>query len=437
MLIEDRLNKGVSPYRIAGELGKSHTCIMNEINRNKISNRTYRNDCLEYDNCRLHGVCGKKGCIHRLCVKCKARCFKHCPHYVKSHCDVLEKSPHVCNSCSSKNICRFEKYFYRAEAADERADAELHEKRMGFDLTLEEVMTIDRLVSDRIKAGQSPYHIKQTLGDALPISESTLRRLINNDELSARKGDLHKTVNRKVRITTNNKNRNINHATQKIGHFYKDFIDYKNKCDPFYWEMDCVMGLATDRTCLLTLCLKQTHLQLAFVLPEHTPQCVVNTLDMIETVLGLELFKRVFPCILTDNGQEFSLIQEMIRSCTVKDEERTKLFFCEPLRSNQKGLCENNHRLIRYVLPKKTSFEFLTQPHATLLMNHINSYSRASLFGSTPYKISADVLPEDFFWQLGIEEVAPEDINLTPSLLGLRNKTIMELLGEELEKHIS
>lgn len=191
-----------------------------------------------------------------------------------------------------------------------------------------------------------------------------------------------------------------------------------------------MIGLATDKVCLLTLCLKQTHLQLAFVLEEHTARCVVDTLDKIETVLGLELFTQVFPCILTDNGQEFSLIQEMIRSCTVEGAERTKLFFCDPLRSNQKGLCENNHRLIRYVLPKKTSFEFLTQSHATLLMNHINSYSRASLFGSTPYKISAEVLPEDFFWQLGIEEIAPEDINLTPGLLGLTSKTIRELLEE-------
>ena len=297
------------------------------------------------------------------------------------------------------------------------------------------MLIIDKLVSDRIKAGQSPYHIKQTLGDKLPVSESTLRRLISNDELSARKGDLHKTVNRKVRTTTNNKSRNLKQATQKIGHFYKDFIEYRNKNDPFYWEMDCVIGLATDTPCLLTLCLKQTHLQLAFVLEEHTAQCVVNTLDKIETILGLELFSKVFPCILTDNGQEFSMIQEMIRSCTVEGKERTKLFYCEPLRSNQKGLCENNHRLIRYVLPKKTSFEFLTQSHATLLMNHINSYSRASLFGNTPYQISADVLPEDFFWQLGIEEIAPEDVNLTPSLLGIPQPTIMELLENDLLEH--
>lgn len=219
VLIEDRLNKGVSPYRIAGELGKSHTCIMNEIHRSRISSRTYKNDCLEYENCRLHGVCGKKGCTRYLCVKCKARCYKYCSSYIKSYCDTLERSPHVCNSCSSRNICRFEKYFYRAKEADERATAELHEKRMGFDLTLEEIMTIDRLTSDRIRAGQSPYHIKQTLGDNLPVSESTLRRLIKNDELSARNGDLHKTVNRKVRTTTNNKSRNINQATQKIGHF--------------------------------------------------------------------------------------------------------------------------------------------------------------------------------------------------------------------------
>lgn len=379
----------------------------------------------------MHGVCGKNGCIHKLCVKCKARCYKHCSSYIKSYCDALEKSPHVCNACSSKNICRFEKYFYKAKDADERAYSQLHEKRMGFDLNFEEILTIDRLVSDRIKAGQSPYHIKQTLGDELPVSESTLRRLINSDELSARKGDLHKTVNRKVRATSNNKSRNINQATQKIGHFYKDFIDYRNRFDPFYWEMDCVIGLATDKQCLLTLCLKQTDFQLAFVLKEHTAQCVVDTLDMIESVLGLELFEEVFPCILTDNGQEFTMIKEMIRSCTVEGRDRTKLFFCDPLRSNQKGLCENNHRLIRYVLPKKTSFDFLTQSHAVLLMNHINSYTRGSLFGSTPYKSSIKVLPEDFFWKLGIEEIIPTAVVLKPELLGITNKTIMELLEEE------
>ena len=31
---------------------------------------------------------------------------------------------------------------------------------------------------------------------------------------------------------------------------------------------------------------------------------------------------------------------------------RCKIFFCDPNRSDSKGSCENNHRMIRYVIPK-------------------------------------------------------------------------------------
>ena len=42
-------------------------------------------------------------------------------------------------------------------------------------------------------------------------------------------------------------------------------------------------------------------------------------------------------------------------------------------RSDQKGGCEVTHEMIRCVLPKKISFDNLTQDDITLMMSHINS----------------------------------------------------------------
>ena len=44
-----------------------------------------------------------------------------------------------------------------------------------------------------------------------------------------------------------------------------------------------------------------------------------------------------------------------------------------PMRSGQKGGVENVHTMLRMVLPKGTSFEFLTQWDVNRIVNHINS----------------------------------------------------------------
>lgn len=166
---------------------------------------------------------------------------------------------------------------------------------------------------------------------------------------------------------------------------------------------------------LLTLHFPVFHMQLAYIMNEHTSSCVVQTLDMLEDVLGSELFKQVFPVIITDNGHEFMDIPGMERSLTGGN--RTKIFFCEPNRSDEKGACENNHKLIRYVIPKGTSLEPFFQTDINRMMNHINSYSRKALYGNTPYGVAMKILPEDFFILLGLEIIPPLEVVLNPSLL--------------------
>ena len=91
--------------------------------------------------------------------------------------------------------------------------------------------------------------------------------------------------------------------------------------------------------------------------------------------------------------------------------------FCEANRSDQKAECETNHKLIRRVIPKRTSLQHLVREDTVLLSNHLNCYIRESLFGKSPFDTAMAVMPKDFFLLLGLECIPSEDVNLTPELL--------------------
>ncbi|WP_130836043.1 hypothetical protein [Lachnoclostridium sp. Marseille-P6806] len=156
-------------------------------------------------------------------------------------------------------------------------------------------------------------------------------------------------------------------------------------------------------------------MQLTFILEKHTAADVVNTPDKIEASLGKNLFSACFPMILADNGHEFTDISGMERS--LFGGQRTNVFFCEPNRSDEKGECENNHKLLRSVIPKVSSLACVAQSDMTRLTNHVNSYARKSLFGKCPYELAMTVLPEDFFLLLGLKRIAGNEVMLTPELV--------------------
>lgn len=89
-------------------------------------------------------------------------------------------------------------------------------------------------------------------------------------------------------------------------------------------------------------------------------------LGRLQRELGLPLFLKLFPAIPTDQGSEFMDVVG-IEADEETGEVRTRVFFCDAYVSSQKGATESNHRLIRYVLPKRTSFEALTPRHVALI----------------------------------------------------------------------
>lgn len=410
--IQTLLNSHQSIRSIARLLNRSPSTILREISRHTTIIPEYGTNCENKRNCSKKHVCGSSKC-NRACKNCH-RCKNHCTEYIKTICDRIQKPPYLCNGCHNRHNCNLEQHLYKAGEANEEYRTMLVSRREGFDLTLGEIELINTLASPLIMQGLSPYHVKQTLGDSLTISESTLRRLIAKQELDARNIDLIEQVKRKPRHHKH-PHPKVQNPKFKEGHLYSDYLSYIAENDVITVQMDCVEGKKEDNAALLTLHFPSFHMQLAFILDEHSSKEVVTTLDIIEEAIGAELFKSVFEVILTDNGHEFMDIKNMERS--IYGGQRTMIFFCEPNRSDEKGSCENNHRMIRHIIPKGTSLERFTQSDISLMMNHINSYARRSLFGSTPYRIAKSVLPEDFFSLLGLEEIPMEQVLLKPSLL--------------------
>lgn len=286
--VGEGLRRNESFRAIANYLHKSPTTISREVKSHSQTIKAKGNNCIHRSECNKKSLCGKPGCTTRSCKNCKIPCHIHCSEYVKAHCDKLLQPPYVCNACKSAPYCSYEKKIYNPKFAEKEYRDALVDKRNGFDLTEDEIDRIDEMVSPLIMNGLSPYHIKQTYGDELPICEATLRKLIAQCKLTARNINLRDQVKRRPRRKSVPKLHNESLSAAKIGHRYEDYLHYMS--------------------------LHETHtVQLAFIMDCHTSSCVVKTLDKTEEALGSELFKKAFPVILTDNGHEFTDIAGMER----------------------------------------------------------------------------------------------------------------------------
>lgn len=154
---------------------------------------------------------------------------------------------------------------------------------------------------------------------------------------------------------------------------------------------------------------------LIFLLKEQTQTEINRIFDTLTEALGIEVFRKLFEVILTDNGHEFQNPDDLETSLT--GEKRTAVYDCDPYRPNQKGALEKNHEYIRYVRPKGTSFEDLDDLKVTLLMNHINREKRDSLNGHSPFELSQLLLDHKLHDCLQQKKIEPDHVNLKPGLL--------------------
>lgn len=66
---------------------------------------------------------------------------------------------------------------------------------------------------------------------------------------------------------------------------------------------------------------------------------MTNGGDRLKPILDLALFRRYVHVLLTDKGTNFSLAEAMENSSD--GTRRTRVYYCNPIQSGQKGILEN------------------------------------------------------------------------------------------------
>ena len=384
--IEDGLNDNKSILQISKEINRNHSTILREIDRNKV-----------YLKPKNYGT-NKK--------------FDN-PDY-NFHCPKLDKSPYVCNGCKSRSGCRKERFTYYARQANDDYNLLKSESRKGINLTPEEIHKINEVITPLVKKGQTINHLYINK-EVLDFSKPSFYNYINNGVFEFKPLDFPRIVKYKKR--KNVKRRSRKEREILIGRKYSDFIDYTSKnSDLNIVEMDTVVGLQDKSECFLTLLWRKTKFMLILKMESQTTDEVTRMFEYLQFMIPYEEYKNLFQVILTDNGHEFFDVDN-IECIHETGEYVTKLFFCDPHASWQKGSIEKNHEFIRYVLPKGSSFKRIDQDECNSIMNNINSLCRDSLNGKCPYQAMLFLCDEYILNILNCFYIKPEDVILNNSLL--------------------
>ncbi len=144
-----------------------------------------------------------------------------------------------------------------------------------------------------------------------------------------------------------------------------------------HWEMDSVLGKqGKSKNTLLVLTERKTRHELIDKLLDHTDESVVAALDSIEKRWGAEIFRQVFKTITVDNGSEFADVEGIERSVINEGQSRTKVYYCHPYSSWERGSNEVTNEMIRRKIPKGSNFDDKTEEEIADIENWINNYPR-------------------------------------------------------------
>ena len=371
--IEVSLRERKSFSAIAEELGKDPTTISKEIRTHiKLKQAGGYNPCVIRKDCKRYGdLCHPcKFTYGKPCHSCyQTECFEACPDFQQLQCSKLSKPPYVCNGCQQRISCKLERHLYEAKSAQKEYEATRSESRQGFAVTSAELDRIDRIISPLIKQGQSIHQICVNNADEIMLDERTIYNYVDAGLLSVGNIDLP----RKVRYKACGKKPSVRVDKQcHLGRTYEDFLEYTaaNPDTPVV-EIDSVEGRKGGKV-LMTVFFRNSNLMLAFLRDRNSARSVTEVFEWLYETLGHEQYCRLFPIILTDRGSEFT--DPVSIECTKFGEIRSRVFYCDPQRSDQKGGCEVTHEFIRRVLPKGTSFDHLQQSDILRMMSHINSF---------------------------------------------------------------
>lgn len=390
--VQRMLERGASCRQIARELGRSPSTVCSEVasHRFMTAPRERRGERVDA-SADLSAACPR--------LAAWPRCCNGCGRYRAIGC---KRRPHV---------------FYDARAAQLCADSVLVSSRRGIDA--DEPAAAARLEAIRgcLRRGLSPEQMAARNGGPVDLSPSTIYRWV----AAGYDGMTNMELRRKVGYRPRRRAPAASATRHSPRRSYAAFLGLGEDACAAAWEMDTVEGAREDSACLLTLLHRPSRLQLALPLAAKDAESVAAALGGVRSVLGAGGTGRVFRAVLTDNGAEFS-DEGAIAALIGEEPGETRLFYCDPRRSDQKGACERNHVEIRKLLPKGRGLRFdrLVPADLSLAMSHVNSEPRGALGFATPARAFRAMLGDDAAALLeayGIEDVPIDELDLTPGLI--------------------
>ncbi len=407
IIIEKGIENGSTKAAIALTIGKDKSTVGKEIKKHRelVHKSSYKINCANMKNCSHNHVCD------------------NCADFKPFTCNRRDRSPGACNGCSKYTYCRYDKYRYKADFSHKKYREDLVDSRTGINMSYEECKAMADIIVPLIKAGHSPYHIV-TNHPELNISEKTLYNYIENGifrEFGLLDIDLRIKTKRKITKKASNKYKKREDKKYLNGRTYDDFINYtaENK-NLSVVEMDTVYNNGSTGPFMQTFKFLDYSFMFIVYQEEKTAKSMVEGVDLLEKILGEDLFSEEVAIIKTDRGSEFCDAEGFEKE--ENESRRTRIFYCDPMASGQKGSLENNHKEIRYICPKENDLKDLglnSQEKANLIVSHINSQSKEHLKGKSPLEVMEFMNPALYqkFKDFGIERINKDNIALKPYLL--------------------
>ena len=368
-MIETGISHGSTKAAIAKTLGKDKSTIGKEIKLHRVKSFSisYPLDCSLFPKCKNRNT---------------FLCNLQCPSYIQFTCKRRDRSPGACNGCEKYSRCHYDKYRYSASQADSEYRDSLVSTRLGINATLSQIKELGLLIKPLLAQGQSVYAILQNHPE-IKLTEKTLYHYIEegvfqNAGVSITCMDLKRQVRRKL-----TKKKSIEYSPRKDRSYlkertHKEYTEFKEmNPDASVVEMDTVYNDGSNGPFLQTFKFMKYDFLFCVYHQQKTSQDMLEGILLLESILGEQMFNEEVMVLKTDRGSEFILAEQ----AEIRDDgtRRTRLFYCDPMASWQKGSLENIHILIRDICPKETDLYALgldSQEKANRISSHINSYSR-------------------------------------------------------------
>lgn len=143
-----------------------------------------------------------------------------------------------------------------------------------------------------------------------------------------------------------------------------------------HWEMDSVVSGRGDNASLIVLTERKSRMELIFKVKEKNMDNTLKVLKYIERFVTPKDFREIFKSITIDNGSEFADQEGMESSARNKRLKRTKVYYCHPYCSSERGSNENQNRMIRRFIPKGDFISLYDEKDIEKIKVFMNTYPR-------------------------------------------------------------